>query len=338
MPIETGVSVSQDAGDLGHDPSDRRSSPTASRHDRSVSSVLRWGHGAHRPAGVHWRGAQATVLVAPFLVLLLVGGLLPALYALVKSFQANGRVAFGGISAYRTAVGDFRFGPAFQHIGIVMVIWLPVMMVGVVGLALLLHRAPRRMSSIGRFVFYLPGALVGMANLVLWVFILDPTQSPIKPILGFFGLTNIDQVLSPGHLPFVLAMMLFFEGAGTWIVVVYGGLNGIPEEVLEAASLDGASMGQLTRWIKLPLTFPWIAYAALMNVAYGFQLFLEPQVLSLATEGLISPQYTPNQLSYTYAFQIDNIPAASALATILLVISLLVGIVIITKAGLFSTK
>jgi len=299
----------------------------------SHASVTHRRRGAKR----RYQGLGALLLTSPFLVLLLVGGIIPAGYAIVQSFQQRNSSAFGGLSAYQTITSDFRFWPSFIHIGLVLAVWLPLMMIGVVGLSLLLHNSSRRVSSIGRFVYYLPGALAGMANFVLWLFILDPTESPIKPLLHALGFANIDQVASPGNLPFILAAMLFFEGAGTWILIVYGGLNGISEEVLEAARLEGASARQVSWHIKLPLIKKWIAYAALMNVAYGFQLFLEPYVLGLATEGLISPTWTPNELTYTYAFQVNNVPAAAALSVILLVISLAIGLVIITKSGLFST-
>ena len=277
-------------------------------------------------------------MVAPFVVLLVIGGILPTIYALYQSFLTRRGQGFAGLAAYVRIIGDFRFWPAFEHIGLTLLVWLPLMMLGVVGMALLLDRVPARFGAVNRFIYYLPGALMGMANFVLWLFILDPAESPVRPLLHLFGFTTLRQVVSPGHLPVVLAAMLFFQGAGTWIVIVQGGLNGIPEEVIEAALLDGANEGQLSRFVKLPIIAPWIAYTALMNIAYGFQLFLEPQVLGLATQGSISPQWTPNQLSYTYAFAVNDLPAAAALAIILLVISLGIGLIIITRAGLFSTE
>ena len=77
--------------------------------------------------------------------------------------------------------------------------------------------------------------------------------------------------------------------------------------------------------MKLPMIRPWLGYMTLLNLAYGFQLFLEPQVLSQVTHGLISPQWTPNQLSFTYAYQILDTPAAAAMSVILLLITLGLG-------------
>jgi multiple sugar transport system permease protein len=268
-------------------------------------------------------------LLAPYVLLLLVVGIVPAGYAIYQSFLARSGSGFGGISAYHDVVTEFQFVGSLENIGLVMAVWLPFMIIGVVGLALLLHGRRSRLVGGLRFIYYLPGALAGMGNFVLWLFLLDPVDSPIRPLLSWLGYTTLDQTAEPAHLPVIFALMLFFQGAGTWILIIYGGLNGISDEVQEAAIVDGA---------KLPLIRPWIAYLILLNIAYATQLFLEPQVLGLATEGTISPQYTPNQLSYTFAFQIFDVPAAAALSVMLLLVSLVIGVIITTRTGLFSDR
>jgi multiple sugar transport system permease protein len=280
----------------------------------------------------------AAILVAPYVVLLLVGGLIPAGYAIVKSLQDETGTRFGGLTSFQRVTNDFRFVDTFTNILTVMAVWLPIMMIGVVGLALLVHATPNRFGSTVRFIYYLPGALAGIANFMLWLYLLNPGQSPLDFLWRGFGYETLNEVASPGNLPVVLASMLFFQGAGTWLVVVNGGLNGISDDVLEAATLDGANAWQVAWRVKLPIIRPWLGYMALLNIAYGFQLFLEPQVLSQATHGLISPQYTPNQLSYTYAYQILDLPAAAAMSVLLLLITLVLGLLVVFRSGLFAEE
>jgi multiple sugar transport system permease protein len=283
--------------------------------------------------GAESRGAA--MLVLPFVVLLTVAGIVPTLYALLKSLgDSNGEGI--GISSFQKIIGDFRFVDTFLHIGITLVVWLPLMMVGVVALALLVHASPGRYGSVMRFVYYVPGALAGIANFMLWLFILNPGQSPVDFLWSGFGYTTLNQVAQPTYLPVILAAMLFFQGAGTWLVIINGGLNGIPDEVIEAAVVDGAGSWAMTWHIMLPIIRPWIGYMLLLNVAYGFQLFIEPQVLSQVTHGQISPQWSPNQHSYTYAYQILDTGAAAAMSVILLAISLGLGLLIVFRTGLFS--
>ncbi len=283
--------------------------------------------------GAESRGAA--ILVLPFVVLLTVAGIVPTVYALLKSLgDSNGEGI--GFSSFAKIIGDFRFVDTFLNIGITLIVWLPLMMVGVVALALLVHASPGRFGSVMRFVYYVPGALAGIANFMLWLFILNPGQSPVDFLWNGFGYTTLNQVAQPTYLPVILAAMLFFQGAGTWLVIVNGGLNGIPDEVIEAAVVDGAGSWAMTWHIMLPIIRPWIGYMLLLNVAYGFQLFIEPQVLSQVTHGQISPQWSPNQLSYTYAYQILDTGAAAAMSVILLAISLGLGLVIVFRTGLFS--
>ncbi len=285
--------------------------------------------------GAETRGAA--ILVMPFVLLLVVAGIIPTAYAFIKSLQTLEGSALG-LQNFTRIIGDFRFVDTFIHIGITLVVWLPLMMIGVVGLALLVHASPGRFGSATRFVYYIPGAMAGVANFMLWLFILNPGQSPVDFLWNGFGYTTLNEVAQPGQLPVILAAMLFFQGAGTWLVIVNGGLNGIPDEVLEAAVVDGAGPIAMAWMIMLPIIRPWIGYMLLLNIAYGFQLFIEPQVMSQVTHGQISPQWSPNQLSYTYAYQILDTGAAAAMAVILLVISLALGLWIVLRSGLFADE
>jgi multiple sugar transport system permease protein len=280
----------------------------------------------------------AVVLTMPYVLLLLVGGVIPTGYAIVKSLQSEDETNFGGLSSFVRVVTDFRFYETFINVALTLCAWLPLMIIVVTVLALLIDASRRRFGAAMRFVYYLPGALAGIANFMLWLFLLNPGQSPIDFLWHGFGYTTLNEVAQPSNLPVILAGMLFFQGAGTWVVVLNGGLNSIPEHLLDAAKLDGATAWGVAWRVKLPMIRPWLGYMTLLNLAYGFQLFLEPQVLSQVTHGLISPQWTPNQLSFTYAYQILDTPAAAAMSVILLLITLGLGLGVVFRSGLFDDE
>jgi len=291
------------------------------------------------PHRVEARGAW--ILLAPYAALFLVAAAIPIGYAFYISLQkaptlVNPASGFGGFDSFITTVTDYRFVDTFVNIFTVMAVWLPLMIVGIVGLALLVHASPGRFGGAMRFVYYIPGALGGIANFVLWVYLLNPAQSPIAFLWRGMELDNLKEVVTTSNLPGILTAMLFFQGVGTWIVIVNGGLNGIPDEIFEAAALDGANAWQLAWRVKLPLIRPWIGYAALMNLAYGFQLFLEPYLLRQISAGSVDSEWAPTQLGYAFAFTNRNFPAAAAMSIILLVITLAIGVIIVFRSGLFG--
>ena len=283
----------------------------------------------------------AWVLMGPYALLFLVAAAIPIAYAFYISLQkpatlVNPQSGFGGLDAFITVVTDYRFIDTFINIFTVMIIWLPLMILGVVGLALLIHASPGRFGGSMRFIYFVPGALAGIANFVLWVYLLNPAESPIAFLWRGMGMDTLKEITTTENLPWILTAMLFFQGVGTWIIIVNGGLNGIPDEIFEAASLDGANAWQMAWRIKLPLIRPWIGYAALMNLAYGFQLFLEPYLLRQISSGSIEAEWAPTQLGYAFAFNNRNFPAAAAMSIILLVITLAIGIFIVFRSGLFG--
>jgi multiple sugar transport system permease protein len=317
------------------------SATTLSLRNPGKSTVRRRHHNSNRRT----ESAGAWTLMAPYIVLLLIGGIIPIGYALYISFQVSPTLlqpnlsGFGGIDAYIKAITDFRFAQSFEDIFSVLIIWMPIMIVSIVGLALLVHASPGRFGAIMRFIYYIPGALGGVANLMLWVYLLNPSQSPISGFLQGLGFTTIKQVVATqGDLPVILSAMLLLQGLGQWVVTVNGGLNSIPDDVLEAASLDGANAWQLAWRVKLPMIRQWIGYAALLNLAYGFQLFLEPYLLNQVAAGALPSEYSPTQLGYWFAFVGDDFPAAAAMSVIIVMITLAIGLVVVFRSGLFSAE
>jgi multiple sugar transport system permease protein len=275
--------------------------------------------------------------VALYAALTVAFGVLPALYALYLAFtDADG--GFAGLANFGKVVGDFRFGPAVGHVAYFLVIWLIALIVLVTVLAIAVHAIRLRwLGSSLRLIFYLPGALAGASSVLLWLFLLDPTASPVGGLLRLLGLSSFVQVIVPAHLPPIFAIIAFWTGAGGWIVIMYGALNNISAEVIEAARIDGAGPLQIAWRIQLPMLRKWISYLGIMSLAAGTQLFVEPQLLSQASNAVVPNDYSLNQLAYQYAFQQNDFNGAAAISLLLLVIALALSAVFVLRGGLFET-
>lgn len=240
------------------------------------------------------RGSQAAggsptagyFFVAIYVVLLLALGIAPTVYAIALAFSTPGGLGF---AHFVHTFNFFEFAPAFEHIFEFEGIWLVSQTILVVILALMVHSLARRASSAFRFVFYLPGAMAGAASVVVWLFMFDPHTSPWAFVLHGLHYRLLANTVAPGNLPVIFAIMAFFTGAGGWIVIMYGALNNIPHELIEAAEIDGSNAFQTAVRIKLPLIRKWIVYMLVLSFAAGSQLFVEPQILGVATVGEISP-------------------------------------------------
>ncbi|KQV06801.1 carbohydrate ABC transporter permease [Leifsonia sp. Root112D2] len=288
-----------------------------------------------RPAG---RVPIGYVFVSLYTVLALAFGIVPAIYALVLAFT-TGDGGFAGLDNFVKVVTDFRFWPAVLHVTLYLVIWLVMLVIFVVALSLIVHAVRVRWAGTTlRFIYYLPGALAGASSVLLWLFVLDPTASPVSGLLRLMGMNSFVQVIQPGNLPVIFAIIAFWTGAGGWIVIMYGALNNVSTDVIEAARIDGANASQIAMRIQLPMLRKWIAYMGVMSLAAGTQLFVEPQLLSQASNAVVPNDYSLNQLAYQYAFQQNDFNGAAAISLILLVVALLLSWVFVTRGGLFEKE
>jgi len=287
---------------------------------------------------VRKRAGQAGYLfVGGYALLLLIFGVAPTCYAVFLAFT-NDRGQFTGLNQFVKVISDYRFGPAFANIVVYLVMWL-VLVIALTTLVAVILRSMMRPSTaaVFRFLYYIPGALAGVASVLVWLFMLDPTVSPASGLLRALGLNTFAEVLDPGKLPVILVLIAFWTGAGGWIVVMYGALNNIPEEVLEAARVDGASPWQSAWHVQIPMIRKWIVYQSILAFAAGTQLFVEPQLLQTASLGRVSPTWSPNQLAYVYAFQQGDFNGAAAISIFLLALGLIVAAVLVTRSGLFKS-
>ena len=308
--------------------------PTAAPTKERQWATLRPRRGPQ--SGARAQAFAAYVFCSGYVLLLLVFGVLPMIFALYLSFTKSGQ--FVGLDNYVKAVGDFRFWPAVQHVAAFLVIWVVTLTVLVTLLALIVHAVRVRwLSSTARFLFFIPGAFAGAASVMLWLFLLNPSVSPVSFVLKWFGYTNFVQAIDLNNLPLIFTVVAFWTGAGGWIIIMYGALNNISDEIMEAARCDGASAIKTAWYIQLPLIRKWIAYMVVISVAVGTQLFAEPKILAQASRNQIPKHYSLNQLAYVTAFgpQAD-FNGSAAISMMLLVVAAGLAAFFVFRGGLFE--
>ncbi|MDX6254601.1 MAG: multiple sugar transport system permease protein [Frankiales bacterium] len=299
---------------------------------RTAVNVPRGGRVSRRGGG----GPAGYLFVAGYALLLLAFGVFPTGYAFYLSLT-NSQGRFTGFNQFIKVAQDYRFVPAFTNILIYLVMWLVVLVVLTVLVAVVLRGRMRPgVSALFRFLFYIPGALAGVASVLVWLFMLAPDVSPAARLLNWLGLHSFTAVIAPGNLPVIFVLIAFWTGAGGWIVVMYGALNNIPDEVLEAAKMDGAGPWRMACHVQIPMIRQWIVYMTILAFAAGTQLFVEPQLLQTASLQRVSPTWSPNQLAYVFAFQQGDFNGAAAISVFLLALGLICAGLLVARSNLFS--
>jgi multiple sugar transport system permease protein len=271
-----------------------------------------------------------------YLIVLTLFGVAPAIYGLYQAFivtSAVGDPSFSLVTNFVDVISDYRIVPSALHVLLYLVIWLPLELIVVFVLALAIDSKRTKFAALTRFVAYVPGAITGSAAALLWLFMFSPAVSPIGGLLS--AMADGGTFLSDQTLPLVLAVMGIAAGAGGWIIVLYGALTAIPQDIIDSAVLDGASGWQIARLIKLPLIRGYVVFILVVSIAQGFQVFVEPTVLAGGATGQISRTWSINQLAYSYATDQSNYGRAAALSILLLILCVALAVLILKKTNYY---
>jgi multiple sugar transport system permease protein len=283
----------------------------------------------------------AYLFLAPYLIAMFLFSLGPAVYSLLISFATfqEGRPVWfaAGFKNIITVLKDPFLWPSFWNVIKFMLVSVPFGIIFVVFLALLLHARVNRASSLMRTLYFVPAAVTGPALVMVFLFTLNPDLSVFRPLLHALGFVDIKQIVNDKYAPVVFTLMGFFVGAGTWIAIFYGALQGISEELIEAAVMDGCTPIQLAWLIKRPLIGRFIAYMTLNVLAGNVQLFVEPQLMSSVT-ATISATYSPNLLAYDYAFRRGNFGSGAVLGVMMMIIGVGLAYAVIRATNFYSSE
>lgn len=186
------------------------------------------------------------------------------------------------------------------------------------GLALLVQESTR-WKGLLRASFLIPSAL-GLASASLLFYVLySPIASPAAEAMNLFGWTFLG---SPNAALFSTVFLIVWRFAGFYMLLMLVGLQGIPAELYEAASIDGASRWQIFRRVTLPLLRPTLALTTILCVTGSLLAF--EQFYILTKGGPDNSTITVVQLVYTMAFQGQNDLGLAAALSVLVLIALVI--------------
>jgi len=273
------------------------------------------------------RTRAAALLLTPFFLLFTAVLVVPIGYAVWLSLftEKQSGLGFGGsetvftgLGNYATALGDRAFREGFGVLLGYCLLYVPLMMGGALGLALLLDTALARARRFFQLALFLPHAVPGIIAALIWVYLYTPQLSPVVRAMEAGGI-GFDFFSPEGALPSVVNIALW-EWLGYNLIIFYAALQAIDRSVLEAATVDGAGAWRVAFAVKIPLLRGSLAMVGLFTVIGSLQLFTEPLILSRGTGSAVTSTWTPNMYAYSAAFDRNDYGLAAA-ASILLALT-----------------
>ena len=273
--------------------------------------------------------ASALVLLAPALGLCAIFIFIPAVLAIFGSFYTFGITSRdwepAGLSNYSRAFADPVFWIALRN-NLIIVLGSITLQVGFgTILAALLDRGLPRGATIFRTIIFAPMVVSAVAVAVIWQVILDPNVGALNTLITMVGLTppTLGWLGDPTISIWVVLLIAAWQYTGFMMVLILAGLQGIPKELYEAASLDGAKGFTAFRHITLPSIRNVLIVAVLITTIGGFKVF----DLIYATTGGGPANATQVLGTYIYlqAFNLGNMGYANAISVILLLVAVVLG-------------
>jgi multiple sugar transport system permease protein len=278
--------------------------------------------------GNAWWG---TVFSLPGLIFLLLFLIIPFLFALYLSFT-NARLAsprpvdWVGLRNYSRVFGDSDFWRAFGNNLLFAAVVVPLQTGLALWMAVLVNKKVRAVKLF-RALFFLPVIVVLTVAAVIWFLLLDPSNGLVNGFLRLisFGAIESDWLQSTAMALPAIMLISIWQGAGFQMIILLAGLQDIPGELYEAASIDGATKRQQFFYVTLPQLRNTLIFVITITMILSFRLF--DQVWALTRGGPLNATNTVMVELVDTGFERKQIAQASAIAVIFFVVVLTLTIV-----------
>jgi multiple sugar transport system permease protein len=219
-----------------------------------------------------------------------------------NGFNLHTSLRFVGTANYARAFHDQQFWRSLERTGTFVLLVVPATLAVQLGLAMLLNSRVK-LQGVWRTLFYIPAVIPIVATAYIWKALTAQDGGLVNRIVGAVGGSSSTDWLV-GHPTATLLALMLWGSAGVGMLIFLAGLQSIPEELYEAARIDGASRFAVFREVTLPLLTPVIMFQLIWSLIRAAQVVAEPILLSPnTTAGLASTPPEPNQLFNVQALQ-----------------------------------
>lgn len=184
-----------------------------------------------------------------------------------------------GLKNFERLLGDPLFFKSVGNTLRFLLIQIPLQIVVALSFALLLN-SQIRFRSLFRTLYFLPVVVSGVVVTILWQQLYSFDSGLLNRLLTGLGVSKIPWLVDPDIAMPSIALMSTWKNVGIYVVLFLVGLQNIPRELYEAASIDGATPVRRFFHITLPMLNPTVVVVLVLSTIGGFSLFIEPYVLT----------------------------------------------------------
>lgn len=263
------------------------------------------------------------LLLAPALILLAIFTIGPLIYTIYLSFFDWNMIAptktFVGFDNYIELFQSETFikiiFQTFQYIVLFIVLNTVITYI----FAYIVAHLIDKWKPVYKAAIFTPSVISLVVGSMLYLWILNPVSGPVATVLGWVGLSIPNWTVTEGTVIVVLSLIVAWKVFGYNFIVLYSGIVGIPDEVIEAAKLDKISKFRIFTDIVIPMSSATGFYILIMTIVQGLQYVFTP--IRVVTQG--GPNHLSSNLiyhSYHEAFDLFNTGISAATSVITLVI------------------
>ena len=268
----------------------------------------------------------AVLFIAPALTIILLFFLLPACASLLLSLTDFDiyaladihNIRFVALANYAGLMRNPLFWKALINTLYYTVVGGPLTVTMSLAIALLVNAKTARLKSLYRTIYFAPVVTTIVAVAVVWKYLYHPRFGLLNRGLALIGITPIDWLGDPHWAMPAIILLGIWKNFGYTMIIFVAALQAIPEELYEAARIDGASAIQQFRHVTLPLLGPTFVFVGIITAIGYLQLFPEPYVMTRG--GPVYSTLSIVMLMYEQGFRFWNMGFAASVAFVLFVV------------------
>lgn len=186
---------------------------------------------------------------------------------------------FIGFENFKRLFSDPIFIKSIWNTSKFVICIIPLQLGAALGMALIINKK-RKGNLFFKIAFFAPVVMSLVVISILWLYLLNPNEGLINMLFNRIGVSSQPFLTSPKQAMYTIVFVSAWQGAGYQMLLLLGGMQNIPQDVYEAAEIDGFSKFQQFRYITMPLLKPTAIFVLLTTLISAFKLLVQPMVMT----------------------------------------------------------